>query len=133
ETFGMGIMKVPLYNRIGYGHAGDTYGTHTIVSNFTNDTLTFASCINGEAFPHNDISIGILSICFNEKYKIPTFKIFEVSTETLNKYLGIYSSKDMPLKISITQKDNALFAQATGQPAFPLEATEKDKFRFVQA
>ncbi|MEP7257115.1 MAG: serine hydrolase domain-containing protein [Flavitalea sp.] len=131
--FGMGIMKVPFYKKVGFGHAGDTYGTHSVVANFTSDSLTFAACINGEVFPHNDISIGILSICFNEKYEIPTFKVFGVSAETLNKYIGVYSSKVVPLKITITRKDNLLFAQATGQPSFPLEATEQDKFRYVQA
>lgn len=37
------------------------------------------------------------------------------------------------LKITITKEGNTLFAQGTGQPAFPLEATDKDKFKFDQA
>jgi hypothetical protein len=39
----------------------------------------------------------------------------------------------MPLSISITVRDKNLFAQATGQPEFPLEATEKDVFEFKMA
>lgn len=37
------------------------------------------------------------------------------------------------MKITITKNNNALIAQATGQSSFPLEATEKDKFKFDQA
>ena len=39
----------------------------------------------------------------------------------------------MPLKITVSKKDNTLIAQATGQSSFPLEAYEKDKFKFEQA
>lgn len=133
NTFGMGIMKVPFYSKIGYGHAGDTYGTHTLVANFPSDSLTLASCFNGENYPHNEINIDILHICFNEKYEMPTFKTFEIPEELLNKYVGVYSSNDLPLKITITKEYNNLFAQATGQADFPLEAIEKNQFRFVPA
>ena len=37
------------------------------------------------------------------------------------------------MKITITKDGNTLIAQGTGQPAFPLEATDKDKFKFDQA
>ena len=36
----------------------------------------------------------------------------------------------MPLKITITKDSTKHFAQATGQGAFSLEATEIDKFKF---
>ncbi|MCK9560574.1 MAG: peptidase, partial [Candidatus Marinimicrobia bacterium] len=41
-----------------------------------------------------------------------------------------YSSTEIQLKITITRQNNSLIAQATGQPSFPLEATEKDKFKY---
>ena len=37
------------------------------------------------------------------------------------------------IKITIFKKGNTLFAQATGQGAFPLKATEKDVFTFDTA
>ncbi|HEX7492850.1 MAG TPA: peptidase, partial [Bacteroidales bacterium] len=48
-------------------------------------------------------------------------------------YLGEYTSTQIPLKITITKAQYSLFAQATGQSAFPLEAIDKDKFQFEQA
>ena len=131
-SFGMGIMKVPFYKRIGYGHGGDTFGTHTIVSNFPQDSITIASAINGDNFDPNEISIALLSIYFNKEYTIPTFKSSIISKDSLAKYIGVYSSKEIPLKITITEKTGMLFGQATGQSAFPLEAAEKDIFTFLE-
>jgi hypothetical protein len=39
----------------------------------------------------------------------------------------------LPLKITVTKEGGRLFAQATEQSAFPLEATAKDKFKFDPA
>ena len=48
--------------------------------------------------------------------------------EELNKYLGIYSGKSFPAKVTFTKKGNTLFAQATGQPIFKLIPPKKDSF-----
>jgi D-alanyl-D-alanine carboxypeptidase len=77
-------------------------------------------------YPMNNILIGILSIYFDKPYSIPTFNL---KTEDLDKYLGVYSSTQIPPKITITKKAVTLFAQVTGGPLFPLDPTEKDKFK----
>ncbi len=133
DQMGAGIMKIPFEKRFSYGHGGDTRGTHSIVGYFPDDSISIAMCINGEAFPHNAITIGLLSIIFNEAYDIPTFKTFEVSSEALKGYVGIYASKEIPIKIAITQDGKVLSAQGTGQPAFQLDAIEKDEFSFPAA
>jgi len=60
-------------------------------------------------------------------------KPITLSAEDLKKYEGEYSSESFPLKISLTLKDNVLFAQATGQPEFPLTPFSKTEFRFEMA
>jgi hypothetical protein len=47
--------------------------------------------------------------------------------------LGVYSSEQLPLKITISKNAKTLIAQATGQNSLPLEATAKDKFKFDPA
>ena len=42
-------------------------------------------------------------------------------------------SKEISLRIIITRNNLTLIAQATNQPSFPLEAVEKDKFKFDRA
>lgn len=48
-------------------------------------------------------------------------------------FTGVYGSKELPLKITFTEKDNKLYAQATGQQAFPLEYTGNNTFTFEMA
>ena len=60
---------------------------------------------------------------------------FKPTIETdvdFDKYLGVYSSEQTAVKISITKVNNKLFAQAVGQTSFPLEATGKDKFEYTK-
>jgi hypothetical protein len=84
-------------------------------------------------YPMNDILLGVFAIYLNKPFSIPTFETITVKTEDLEKYTGVYSSPEVPLKITVTKDKTTLFAQATGQSAFPLEATEKDKFKFDTA
>ncbi len=130
DRYGMGLRQVPFYARTAYGHNGRIDGFKTNVAYFPEDSVAIAFCSNGEAYAVNEILIGVLSIYFNQEYSIPTFKTIAVRTEDLDKYLGLYSSRQMPLKITITKDNTTLFAQATGQMSFPLEATGKDMFRF---
>lgn len=133
ELFGRGLMTIPFYENIFYGHGGDTYGTHSVVSFNEKDNIAISFSINGERFPHNDFAIGLLSIIYNKKYEYPSFKdAIELKSEDLDKYLGLYSSPDFPLKLTISKEGNILKAQGTGQPEFPLECYELNKFRFEQ-
>ena len=56
-----------------------------------------------------------------------------VSMTNLEKYLGVYSSKDVPIKITFTKDGNNLEAEATGQDKFTLTNTGKDTFSFEAA
>lgn len=74
ETFGRGLMLLPFNDNILYGHGGDTYGTHSIVSFNPKDNIAISFSINGELFPSNDFAIGILSIMYEKNYDFPKFK-----------------------------------------------------------
>ena len=134
EAFGKGIMLIPFYKNISYGHGGDTYGTHSVVSYDEKSKISISYSINGERFLHNDFAIGLLSIIYNKDYKYPVFiKSIMLKSEDLDKYLGVYSTESFPLKLTISKEGNVLKAQGTGQPSFPLECYEINKFKFDQA
>ena len=61
----------------------------------------------------------------------PVVNSYQVTTQDLDKYLGVYSSKQLPIKIAITKNSLNLIAQATSQNALTLQATEKDKFSYA--
>jgi CubicO group peptidase (beta-lactamase class C family) len=134
DGYGMGMFQIPFYNKSAYGHNGGIDGFASTLAYFPEDSLALAYCTNGQVYPMNDILIGVLCIYFNKPYFIPTFNAPPpLKTEDLDKYLGVYSSTQIPLKITITKNTTTLISQATGQSSIPLEATEKDKFKFDPA
>ncbi|WP_413998412.1 serine hydrolase domain-containing protein [Flavobacterium sp. W1B] len=133
DNYGMGIFQVPFYDKIGFGHTGGIDGFRSALSYFPESKLSVAITSNGMIYPNNDIVIALLSAYYNREFKNPTFEVIKLKSEDLDTYLGEYASPDFPLKIAITKDNTKLMAQATGQSAFPLEATEKDKFEFRMA
>jgi CubicO group peptidase (beta-lactamase class C family) len=133
DHFGMGILQMPFDNKTGFGHTGGIDGFRSVFGYFPTGEISFAYTSNGMNFNGNDISIAILSAAYNRPFEIPEFTTIELTDEDLEKYSGVYSSKQLPLKMTITKSNNQLFGQGTGQPSFPLEATAKDKFEFKQA
>lgn len=128
KAFGPGIMKIPFYDIISYGHGGTTAGSHSIVSYEPTDQLSYAVTINGRNFPQNSFYIGILNLIYGRDYQYPVFSNIKVSVTDLEKYVGDYISKDIALGIKIFIKDGVLYAQGTNQPEFPLTAAGTDQF-----
>jgi len=132
DGYGIGLFKIPFYKNVGYGHTGGIDGFVSVYSHFPEEKISYALTSNGTNFKTNDISIAVLSAVFNKTYEIPTFTSYHITSSDLDKYLGVYASKQIALKITVTKDGNTLFAQGTNQPALPLEATDKDKFKFDQ-
>lgn len=133
EHYGMGLFQFPFGNRQGFGHTGGIDGFTSVFIHFPDGNVSYALTSNGTNFNNNDISIAVLSAVYNVPYEIPELIDITLTSEDLDKYLGVYSSAEIPLKITITKENSTLIAQATGQPSFPLEPTEKDKFKFDAA
>jgi CubicO group peptidase (beta-lactamase class C family) len=133
DGYGIGLFQIPFYKSVGYGHTGGIDGFSSVYSYFSDDKISYALISNGTNINNNDISIAVLSAVYEKPYEIPVFTTFTLTSEDLDKYLGVYASKQIPMKITISKDGNTLIAQGTGQPAFPIEATEKDKFKFDQA
>lgn len=133
DGYGNGLFQIPFYDKVGYGHTGGIDGFSSIYAHFPDDNISYALTSNGANFSDNNISIAVLSAVYGKNYDIPEFTTYNLTSEDLNKYLGIYTSNQIDLKITITKDGNTLVAQATGQSAFPLEATDKDKFKFDEA
>jgi len=133
QKFGLGIFQFPYFDKINYGHDGAIDGFKSILIYNPEAKLSVAISSNGTQYPLNNILIAALSAWFGKPFEMPTFEAVKISPEILEAYVGQYSSKQIPPKISITKSGNKLFAQATGQSAFPLEAAATTTFKFDQA
>lgn len=134
ESYGLGLMQFPFYERRAYGHNGGIDGFQSHASYFPEEDLAIALCLNGSQYPLNDLLIDLLSIYFQrEDYSLPEFKTVDLSEAELQKYCGVYKSANFPLDISIKIENGQLMGQATGQPAFPLNSLGEDQFEFKSA
>lgn len=133
EKFGLGVFEFTYLDKKGYGHTGGIDGFQSVVNYFPEEKLAIAIVSNGTIYPNRSILLCAESSYFNKQFEMPTFENVEINSEILNSYVGQYASQQIPLKIVITKKENKLFAQATGQSAFPLEASNSNSFKFEQA
>lgn len=132
DGYGYGLFQFPFYDKVGYGHTGGIDGFSSVLTYFKDGNISYALTSNGTNYNNNNISLAVLSAVYNKDYEIPTFTNFEHSEIELNDFIGTYSTTEIPIKLTVTKENNSLFAQATGQSAFPLESVEKNKFKFEQ-
>lgn len=132
DNYGMGLFRVPFYSKQGFGHSGGIDGFHAMLIHIPEDRLSYAITSNGLNYTFNDIHIAVLSCVYGIPIDIPDFKVMNLSPDDLDKYTGIYSSSQLPIKLTVRKNGNSLEGQGTGQPAFPLEPTSEHIFKFTQ-
>jgi len=133
DNYGYGLMKVPFEKYWGFGHTGGIDNFRSVLFYFPDLKTAVAFSTNQSDMDTNEISIKLMETAMGKDFEMPNFKTLEIPENELQKYVGTYSSKDVPLKINIFIKDKKLMAQATGQGAFPLEATSDTSFKFDTA
>ncbi|WP_396141345.1 serine hydrolase domain-containing protein [Flavobacterium sp.] len=131
EGYGKALMQFPFGERRFYGHTGGIENFRAVVGYYPTEKLGISLIVNGDNFNRNDIMIGILSIYYKMPFPFPKFN--KIETSELVKFTGTYSSKELPLKMTVSEKNGELLAQATGQSAFPLTFKEEKTFIFAPA
>lgn len=133
QSYGKGLLTLPFGERKFYGHTGGIEGFRSVVGYYPAEKLGVSLIVNGDNFNRNDIMIGVLSIYYKMPYQFPNLVSLQVKPEILKKYEGVYSSKQIPLKITIGTNNGKLKAQATGQNSFELDAISETVFVFDPA
>ena len=133
DDYGYGLVKVPFDKYSGFGHTGGIDNFSSALFYFPDLKIATAFSTNQSEMDTNDISIKMIETAMGKDFEMPNFKTYEISENDLQKFTGTYSSKDVPLKITIFIEDKKLMAQATGQSAFPLEAISETSFKFDMA
>ena len=128
DNFGMAMFETDFDGKKGYGHDGGIDLFRSTLTYFPDQKLAIAYCSNNGAYNFDKVKEAALSIYFNKPFTFPEFKPTSLKSEVLDKYPGIYSTKQMPSKITITRNNNTLIVQVTGQPQFVLEPVAQDRF-----
>jgi D-alanyl-D-alanine carboxypeptidase len=128
---GLGLVPFTYAGRTFYGNTGggDNYGSWLVYE--PQEKLVVAYTTNAKIYPVAKIVSGVIDIYYNQPFQIPSFEAIAVSPEILDKYAGVYSSPEAPVKFTITRKDATLFGQPGTESPVPLEAMAPDKFQLA--
>jgi hypothetical protein len=81
--------------------------------------------LDGDIFMDADVS--------NNAWGVSKEKAFTVSAADLDKYTGVYASKQIPIKLIFSKEGKDLVADVPGQEKMTLKASAKDVFSFEPA
>lgn len=112
DGYGMGMFPYNFGTIRGYGHNGRIEEFYSATRYYPEKKLAVSYITNGILYPRIDILEGILKICFNDDYTIPFSKPL---TTDFQKYIGTYSSGDLPFKVACKEENNKLIFEATGK------------------
>ncbi len=130
---GMGMVSFRFAGKTLYGNTGGSSSTGAWLAYYPEEKLALAYATNMKIYPVVNIVNGIFDIYWNRPFEIPAFDSVEVSPEVLDRYVGVYSTPDAPVKLTITRRGTTLYFQPPGQSAVSLEATAQDKFKIDPA
>jgi CubicO group peptidase (beta-lactamase class C family) len=125
--YGWGVGKIHGHNLV--AHGGYTPGFTTEYWKFMDDSLSIILLTNADDTRTPQIFIDKIAIKIFNALR-PGLEASSVSITSFDKYYGVYSDTQSSMKITITEDEYGLAAQATGQSSFPLEYIAKDKFKF---
>ena len=73
DGYGMGLLPLPFFEKIAYGHYGSIDKFVSVVAYFPDENISVAYCNNGEVYPVKDVLETALSIYFEKDYTLPVF------------------------------------------------------------
>lgn len=131
DNYGLGMMSMPYYEKIGYGHSGRIDGFSSLAVYYPKEDMTLVIASNGLNYEMNHIALGFLNGCFKGDIEVPNFNNFKVDPSDMESYLGLYAHVSAPTRITVTKgKNNQIKLQAEGQPAFDMDAKSLHLFQF---
>lgn len=133
DGYGLGMETFTYNGKTFYGHTGGIDNFGSWLAFLPEERLALAYTSNAKIYPVAKIVDGVFDIYYKKPFQIPAFDSIEVSTEVLDKYVGVYTIPGTPAKFTVTRDDATLFIQMSGQSAIPLEAMAQDKFGIESA
>lgn len=114
-----------------YGHTGGIDGFGSWLVYQPEEKLTLAYATNGKVYPVGKIIDHVFDIYYNKPFDVPTFESLAISTEILDKYVGVYSSTEAPVKFIVKRDGSRLIIEiiGSGRPGIAAEPITEDKFK----
>lgn len=126
---GMGLEPFTFAGKTLYGHTGGSNSSGAWLAYSPDEKLALAYTSNAKVYPVSEIVRGVFDIYWNRPFQVPTFEAFGVSTDVLDRYVGVYSIPGTPARVTISRRDATLYFQPANQAAVPIEATAENQFK----
>jgi hypothetical protein len=113
-------------------HSGGLPGCATLLERYPEPKVFVVALCNLEGSAHSRVCRDLAAIALGQPYDIPIeHKEIKIDAKSLDAFVGEYELKPKQI-LTITKRDDNLFAQVTGQGRFPL-APESDTKFFARA
>ncbi|MEM8528701.1 MAG: serine hydrolase domain-containing protein [Bacteroidota bacterium] len=121
-TYGFALEDQKMGEHEGLGHGGDIDAFTATFAYFEDSNLSFALTCNGANYGKYNIANAVLNEVLGKPYELPNFDVVELDSTELDQYLGVYTSDQLPIDLTISKEGDQLFGQGEGQPNFKLAA-----------
>ncbi len=133
DNYGYGLIRLTYDQSSGFGHNGGIDGFRSAVYYFPDLKIAAGYVVNQSSIDTDELFDKMMSAATGKDFTIPGFAVIQIPESELQKLTGTYASPSVPLKINIFIQNKVLMAQATGQRAFPLDATSETSFKYDMA
>ena len=127
DNHGMGILPFNVQDKSGFGHGGILEGFRSYAIYFPEDSLAIAVTSNAIDYNFAGLVRDIAKCYFNQPFSLPNFNVIEISSDKLDKYVGIYAGTRGG-KFTITRKNDVLYSQLNDFDTYPLVYKGNHKF-----
>ncbi len=128
NDYAMGLMVETRNGRRVISHGGGIEGFNTAASYWPDEKLSVIALANLNSQAPDEIANYLAAVVHGEPVTLPSErKETRLSAEALKPYVGVYEYQP-GLNLTITQDDDHLMAQMTGQPQLRLYAESPTKF-----
>ncbi len=116
-----------------YGHDGGIDGFSSLLIFVPEDQLAITFLANGNRYALMAIVRSALMASNGMPFDLPSFEVFELNADDVEKYTGVYSCSEMSFKLTFTQENGQLLGAPTGQEPAILKPIKEHQFQLVQA
>lgn len=129
DEYGFGLGVETWVSKTYYGHTGGAQSYGAWLAYLPEEKIALAYATNAKLYPVKNIISGVFDIYWNQPFEVPTFAAFEVSSDVLDRYVGVYTATGVPVTYTFSREGSALFVRVSDSAPLRLEATAENKFQ----
>jgi D-alanyl-D-alanine carboxypeptidase len=125
---GIVVFQLADRNRTAYQHLGGIDAFHSSLTYLPDEKVAIAIAFNGQNYPMGKLFTAIVDASAGRAVEVPSFRAITLPPETLARFEGVYTMREIGMQLTLRREGDQLTAQASGQDAFPIHAINETTF-----